>query len=244
MIEICINPENENFAGENVDMDGDLILKEKQLIHKRVTYVLRKLLLELKSKYGANLNTRIFSNLIRLAKRSKLDAETALNDFIEILTDERFKDHAGAILGSAMAYLVLKQTPRARNQLKRIAKTTWNFSDAEYLEKAWLLLGDIYIKAGKFPSASEMLDKVLLYNKSCTKAYDLYGYIAEKEQNYRDAVKNFEKAWLLTSKLNPVIGYKLAFNNMKAKRYAEAIDVCQIVLNKYPNYPKIRKEIF
>ncbi|GFV68423.1 tetratricopeptide repeat protein 21B [Trichonephila clavipes] len=59
--------------------------------------------------------------------------------------------------------------------------------------------------AGKFPSASEMLDKVLLYNKSCTKAYDLYGYIAEKEQNYRDAVKNFEKAWLLTSKLNPVI---------------------------------------
>ncbi|GFY70133.1 tetratricopeptide repeat protein 21B [Trichonephila inaurata madagascariensis] len=244
MIEICINPDNENFSGENVDVDGDLILKEKAVTSQEGNIrTTEKLLLELKSKYGANLNTRVFNNLIRLAKRNKVDAEAALNDFIEILTDERYKDHAGAILGSAMAYLVLKQTPRARNQLKRIAKTTWNFSDAEYLEKAWLLLADIYIKAGKFPSASEMLDKVLLYNKSCTKAYDLYGYIAEKEQNYRDAVKNFEKAWLLTSKLNPVIGYKLAFNNMKAKRYAEAIDVCQVVLSKYPNYPKIRKEI-
>ncbi|KFM79614.1 Tetratricopeptide repeat protein 21B, partial [Stegodyphus mimosarum] len=88
-----------------------------------------------------------------------------------------------------------------------------------------------------------MLDKVLMYNKSCTKAYDLYGYIAEKEQNYKDAVKSYEKAWLLSSKLNPVIGYRLAFNNMKAKRYAEAIDVCQMVLSRYPNYPKIRKEI-
>ena len=42
--------------------------------------------------------------------------------------------------------------------------------------------------------------------QSCTKAYDLYGYIAEKEQNYKDAVKNYEKAWQLTSKSNPVIG--------------------------------------
>ncbi|XP_054721397.1 tetratricopeptide repeat protein 21B-like [Uloborus diversus] len=244
MIEICINPENENFATENVDVDADLILKEKAANSQEGNIrTAEKLLLELKSKYGASLNTRILNNLILLAKHSKTDAEAALNDFIEILTDDRYKDHAGAILGSAMAYLVLKQTPRARNQLKRIAKTVWNFNDAEYLEKAWLLLADIYIKAGKLQSASEMLDKVLSYNKSCTKAYDFYGYIAEKDQNYLDAVKNYEKAWLLTSKSNPVIGYKLAYNNMKAKRYAESIEVCQLVLAKYPNYPKIKKEI-
>lgn len=45
---------------------------------------------ELKSKYGASLNTRIFNNLIRLAKHSKSEAEAALNDFLEILSDERF----------------------------------------------------------------------------------------------------------------------------------------------------------
>lgn len=32
-----------------------------------------------------------------------------------------------------------------------------------------------------------------------------------------------------------IIGYKLAFNNMKAKNYADAIDVCQMV-RKYILY--------
>ena len=30
---------------------------------------------------------------------------------------------------------------------------------------------------------------------------------------------------------------------MKAKRFTDAIDVCHEILEKYPNYPKIRKEI-
>lgn len=38
-------------------------------------------------------------------------------------------------------------------------------------------------------------------------------------------------------------GYKLAFNYMKAKRYVDAIDVCHTVLNKHPEYPRIRKDI-
>ena len=32
----------------------------------------------------------------------------------------------GALYGMAAAYMVLKQTPRARNQLKRVAKAGWN----------------------------------------------------------------------------------------------------------------------
>jgi len=39
------------------------------------------------------------------------------------------------------------------------------------------------------------------------------------------------------------VGYKLAFNYLKAKRYVEAIDVCHKVLTANPEYPKIRKEI-
>ena len=52
----------------------------------------------------------------------------------------------GAILGMATAHQLLKQTPRARNQLKRVAKHSWNFEDAEHLERCWLLLADIYIQ--------------------------------------------------------------------------------------------------
>ena len=36
------------------------------------------------------------------------------------------RDHVGALYGMAAAYMVLKQTPRARNQLKRVAKNVWN----------------------------------------------------------------------------------------------------------------------
>ncbi len=39
------------------------------------------------------------------------------------------------------------------------------------------------------------------------------------------------------------MGFKLAFNHMKAKRYVEAIDVGNEVLAKYPQYPKIRKDV-
>lgn len=40
-----------------------------------------------------------------------------------------------------------------------------------------------------------------------------------------------------------LVGFKLAFNYLKAKWYVDAIDVCHQVLDKHPNYPRIRKEI-
>lgn len=69
------------------------------------------------------------------------------------------------------------------------------------------------------------------------------GFIMEKEQSYRDAAFNYEMAWTLSNSSNPVIGYKLAFNYMKAKRHVDAIDVAQAILAQYPDYPKVKKEI-
>lgn len=124
------------------------------------------------------------------------------------------RENVGAILGIATAYQLLKQTPRARNQLKRVgimpllikfvtadvtllsccccccccfscccccfscccycsrslsrndggffilpqvAKQSWNFEDAEYLERCWLLLADIYIQVGS--ESSRLIDQ-------------------------------------------------------------------------------------
>lgn len=39
------------------------------------------------------------------------------------------------------------------------------------------------------------------------------------------------------------VGFKLAFNYLKARRYVEAVDVCHKVIKAFPEYPKIRKEI-
>ena len=39
------------------------------------------------------------------------------------------------------------------------------------------------------------------------------------------------------------MGYRLSFNYLKARRYVEAINISQQVLELAPTYPKIRKEV-
>jgi len=39
------------------------------------------------------------------------------------------------------------------------------------------------------------------------------------------------------------VGYRLAFNYLKAKRYVDAIDVCHKVTAAFPQYPKIKKDV-
>ena len=74
------------------------------------------------------------------------------------------KDHVPALLGMATAHMILKQTPRARNQLKRIAKMNWNPIDAEDFERSWLLLADIYIQSAKYDMAEELI-KCLMFQR-------------------------------------------------------------------------------
>ncbi|KAL7991671.1 hypothetical protein Chor_015927 [Crotalus horridus] len=176
---------------------------------------------------------------VQLAVRT---AEKLLKE-LKPQTAQGHKDHVPALLGMATAYMILKQTPRARNQLKRISKMNWNPIDAEEFEKSWLLLADIYIQSSKYDMASELLKRCLRHNRSCCKAYEYMGYIMEKEQAYRDAAINYEMAWKYGNQTNPAIGFKLAFNYLKAKRHIDAITICHKVLEAHPNYPKIRKEI-
>lgn len=91
--------------------------------------------------------------------------------------------------------------------------------------------------------ASELLTRVLEHNKTCVKAYELCGMIAEKEQTYRSAAVHYDMAWRFSGKSKPAIGYKLAYNQMKAKRYPDAIDVCQQVLKMHPDFVNIKKDI-
>lgn len=53
----------------------------------------------------------------------------------------------------------------------------------------------------------------------------------------------YEKAWEFDCESSAPVGYKLAFNYLKAKEFIKAIDVCYKVLAKYPKYPKIRSDI-
>lgn len=69
------------------------------------------------------------------------------------------------------------------------------------------------------------------------------GLIREKEQAYADASDFYEKAFELTSRKSAAIGYRLAYNYMKAKRYIECLEVCRQVTEVHPNYVAIKTDI-
>jgi len=243
MIEICLNPDGD-LPNDALNDTDDLDFKDSRTIALRTA---ERLLKELKPRPGGMdneaLNHRLLENFLLLSTRQKSNMEQALQDFTTIASQEEYKDHIGSIYGMSAAYVMLKQSQRAKNQLKRIAKNVWTFEDAEYLEKCWLLLADLYIQSSKYDIAGDLLQRILEHNKSCAKAYELSGYIAEKEQVYRSAAIHYDAAWRFGGKSKPTIGYKLAYNHMKTKRYADAIDVCHQVLKLHPDYPSIKKDI-
>ncbi|CAH8540349.1 unnamed protein product [Schistosoma bovis] len=252
MVEICINPDNqllgtEPFSQTNSNNNknsnntndfnyGDELTRNCNIGYETAEQLLKELkVIKLKRRY------RFISALLILTTKTKANLESALETFAEM--SHKDSDSVAPIYGAAVCYIQLKQCQKARNQLKRLAKVSWNFQDAEELEKSWLLLVDMYIQSGKLEVCQELLKKCLKYNKSCIKAYEYFGLIMEKEQNFLEAAKYYEYIWNNLNHQNPVIGYKLAYTYLKNKNYLGAIEVSLQVLSVYPNYPKIQKEI-
>ncbi|KND02289.1 uncharacterized protein SPPG_02764 [Spizellomyces punctatus DAOM BR117] len=242
MVEIFLNPDNETTGGEALEGAADTSASGGKKGDSELLAILTadKLLKELPQN-PKSLRTQVLECHALMATKQKVEIERALAKFAEILNTER--DYVPALLGMAVGYMLLKQPPRARNQLKRIAKMEWTSELADDFERSWILLADIYIQGGKYDLATDLLKRCLSQNRSCAKASEYLGFIMEKEASFKDAADHYEIAWQLDREANPAMGYKLAFNYMKAKKHVEAIDVCHKVLKLYPDYPKMRKEI-
>ena len=65
----------------------------------------------------------------------------------------------------------------------------------------------------------------------------------EKEMQYDQAADCYEKAWQLEFEASATVGFKYAFSLLKTKQAMAAVDVCEKVLELYPDYPRIRDEI-
>ncbi|XP_015435136.1 PREDICTED: tetratricopeptide repeat protein 21B-like [Dufourea novaeangliae] len=244
MIEICLDSDDDSsLSNEVFNNDDDAEYQDSRTMALKTAY---RLLQELNPKGSPHemLTHRLLSNFFLLATKQKSNVEKALQDCTAMASQEALRDHVGPALGMAMAHILLKQTPRARNHLKRVSKNTWTFEDAEYLERCWLLLADIYVQSNKYDLANDLLRRVLQHNATCVRARELSGRIAEKEQSYREAASQYSQAWKYGGKSNLSVAYKLAYCSMKAKAYAEAIDACNEVLKQSPDYPRIRKDIF
>ncbi|XP_070632170.1 tetratricopeptide repeat protein 21A isoform X2 [Bos indicus] len=247
MVQICLNPDNEIVGGEafeNLVTESNPSARSfssRKELEQHGVRTAEKLLREFyPHSAGGHTQLRLLQSLCLLATREKANVEVALSTFVEMAQAE---DSVPALLAMAQACSLLKQVPKARTQLKRLAKAPWALAEADDLERSWLLLADIYCQGGKFDLASELLQRCVKYNKSCCKAYEYMGFIMEREQSYKDAAANYELAWKYSHHTNPAIGFRLAFNYLKDKRFVEAIEVCHDVLREHPNYPKIREEI-
>jgi len=206
MVEIYLSPENENMWEDGEEKDASMQESIK---------VAEKLLREIPAR---PLSTRqqVLECYTLIATKVKGNIDNAQSRLAEILRADR--DNVPALLCLATALMVQKLTPKARNQLKRIAKMNFLQDYADEFVRAWLMLADIYIQAGKYDLAQELCKRCLGFDKSCARAWEHMGHIMEKEHSYIDAAEHYQNAWHFQHESSATIGYKLAFNYLKAKK--------------------------
>ena len=189
------------------------------------------------------LRFRVLENYYLLGTRLKSNVEKVMQSFISML--ETDPDYLPAVLGMATGFMVEKNSHKARNLLKRVAKLEPSRHDGEDFSKANLLLAKFYVDKSKYDQAQDLCKRTLNQNKSSSQAWEILGLVMEKEQSYDRAAECYERAWKLEFEASAPVGFKLASCYMKAKpaRYVDAIDVCEKVLGQYPDYPRIREEI-
>jgi len=244
MIELYLNPENENMWHFSEEM------LERQ---KEPVQIAERLLGELRNYFSAEhpVRYRILEAYVAMEKyqvgsakessNQKQLLEQAEHSLIEIVEEDR--DNVPAMLGLCTLFMIERAENKARNMLKRIAKMPYNHDLAEEFERSYLHLAEIYIERSKYDLASDLCHKALDCNKSCGKAWEFLGIISEKELSYKDAADSYEKAWKCLNESSPPVGFRLAFNYMKARRFVEAIEICSKVVRRFPDYPKIKEEI-
>lgn len=79
-----------------------------------------------------------------MAGKDKGEIETALNNLLDLANKD--PNNVPVLLAMATGFMMLKQTPKARNQLKRVQKIQYKPDEAEEFERSWLLLADIHIQ--------------------------------------------------------------------------------------------------
>ena len=180
---------------------------------------------------------------ILVARRSAESLDEAVARLAAVLEAEG--DHLPAMNLLSTAFLVSGQAAKARTALKRLLKqpSAGPGPLAEVCVDAWLQLAAISDESGKPDQATEAVQRALALDESAGRAWEYLGGLAERELRYADAAGCYEKAWACEGASSAAVGYKLAFNYLKAGRATDAIVVGKRVLAANPDYPRIREEV-
>lgn len=183
----------------------------------------------------------VLAAYIAMSRRTPEAVAGAIEQLTGILS--RAPDYVPGLLALATAQMMLQATPKARNALKRIVKLPYNASQWQEYVDAWLMLADIFIASGKFDHASELAKRALTYDASCARAWEYLGMISEREGAYMDAADMYNKAWTFSGEAAAPVGYKLAFNHLKAGNAVGALEIGQTVLSTFAEYAAVRTEV-
>jgi tetratricopeptide repeat protein 21B len=83
-----------------------------------------------------------------MATKNQSQIEAALERLLDLANVD--PNNVPVLLAMATGFMILKQTPKARNQLKRVQKIQYKPDEAEEFERSWLLLADIHIQVSWF----------------------------------------------------------------------------------------------
>jgi tetratricopeptide repeat protein 21B len=181
---------------------------------------------------------------VLVAARTPESVDDAISRLAAVL--EASADCIPALNLLSTAFLVSGQAAKARNILKRLLKLpgAGPGEHAEASVDAWLQLAAISDESGKPDQAAEAVQRALALDASAGRAWEYLGGLAERELRYADAAGMYEKAWACEGGAGSApIGFKLAFNYLKAGRATAAIDVGRKVLAAFPDYPRIQEEV-
>eukprot|EP00656_Telonema_subtile_P017730 TRINITY_DN19551_c0_g1_i2.p1 TRINITY_DN19551_c0_g1~~TRINITY_DN19551_c0_g1_i2.p1 ORF type:complete len:733 (+),score=260.04 TRINITY_DN19551_c0_g1_i2:81-2279(+) len=239
MAELYLCPDNENLWEEP---SSDRLAKDtSDAVSASIKLLKEAKAFDQAAGTQGSVRVRVLEAYAMMATRDKAGVERAFKLLGAVLEEDQ--DNVPALLAMSTGFMMLKQGPKARNNLKRIVKMPFAEPESHEFERAWLMLAEVYMESGKYDQAQDLCKKCLAFNKSCCKGYDTLGQIFEKEASYSDAADQYAHSWKYSGEASPMVGYKLAFQYLKAKRYVEAIDVCHKVLAIVPDYAKMREDI-
>lgn len=183
----------------------------------------------------------VLSSYVLMSYRTKSAVDEAVGKLEALLLSS--PEYPPCLQALATAYMIQKADEKARNTVKRVLRATFDSELTDEWVRAYLLQADLCMAKDRLDQASESLKQAMKLDQSCARAYEYLGAISEREGRFGEAASYYEQAWKHENEASAPVGFKLAYNHLRAGRYVPAIDVCHKILAQYPDYPRIKAEV-
>ena len=238
MLELYLNPDNNILLLELPSpykisvKDGIIDYSTSDINFQAVKFLLQ----ELQVKKDDDMS-KIYGCWVSLLVRDEKLIKSSIDQAKDIVAKDN--DNISAWVFLAMSYLILDKDKEVKTALNVLENSKIN--NIKYYndyERGYLILAFLFIKQGNNNKALEYLKKIVSeLNIAQVKVYEMYGTIYEKENNYKEACNFFEKAWEFSSFNSASIGYKLAVCYLNNRNPIKAVNICNEVMKKFPEYP-------